>query len=182
MEIVMEENKINEAEEIKEEVNETVEADKKKKKSKTDDKLQKELEKLQSDYAELNDRYMRMLAEYDNFRRRSQKEREGIYSDAHADVIGQILPVLDNLERAACFSDGESVQKGVQMTLKSFTDIFAKLGVTEIETKTFNPEFHNAVMHIEDESYGEEEIVEVLQKGYMKGDKVIRYAMVKVAN
>lgn len=125
-----------------------------------------------------------MLAEYDNFRRRSAKEREGIYSDACADTIVNILPVLDNLERATAFSDSEKVAEGLSMILKSFTDIMAKMNVKEIESlgKKFDPNFHNAVMHIEDDKFGEEEIVEVLQKGYLLGDKVIRYAMVKVAN
>ncbi len=152
------------------------------KKKKSTKKLESELEKLTEQYAELNDRYVRMLAEYDNFRRRSQKERENTYADAYSDALSEMLPVIDNLERAAQYTDAEAVLKGVQMILKSTEDMFAKLGITEIEAKTFDPEFHNAVMHVEDESLGEGEIVEVLQKGYMKGDKVIRYAMVKVAN
>ncbi len=152
------------------------------KKKKSTKKLEAELEKLGEQYAELNDRYVRMLAEYDNFRRRSQKERENTYADAYGDAVSEMLPVIDNLERAAQYTDAEAVLKGVQMILKSTEDMFAKLGITEIEAKTFDPEYHNAVMHVEDESLGEGEIVEVLQKGYMKGDKVIRYAMVKVAN
>ena len=146
------------------------------------DKTVKELEKLKAELAENNDKYMRMLAEYDNFRRRSQKEREGIYADAYGDAIKEVLPVLDNLERAVQFSDAEAVLKGVKMTLKSLTDMLTKLGITEIEAVTFDPALHNAVMHVEDETKGEGEIVDVLQKGYKKGDKIIRYAMVKVAN
>lgn len=164
---------------------EDVEEKKKKKIKKLEaelDKSQRELEKAKAQYAEMNDKYVRMLAEYDNFRRRSLKEREGIYADAYGDAVKEVLPVLDNLERAAQYSDAEAVQKGVQMTLKSLTDMLAKLGITEIEAKTFDPSFHNAVMHVEDDALGEGEIVDVLQKGYMKGDKVIRYAMVKVAN
>ena len=130
------------------------------------------------------DKYMRMIAEYDNFRKRSIKERESCYADAHADAVKAVLPVLDNLERAAIYSDAEAVAKGLELTLKSFSETFSKLGICEIESlgKTFDPNVHNAVMHIEDDAYGENEIVEVLQKGYIKGDRVIRYAMVKVAN
>ena len=147
------------------------------------EKAQKEIEKAKSEYDELNDKYVRMLAEYDNFRRRSAKEREGVYADAYCDVIGEILPILDNLERAAQYTDdAEKVSKGVQMTLNAMTSTLEKLGIEEVPTETFDPNYHNAVMHVEDESLGEGAIVDVLQKGYKKGDKVIRYAMVKVAN
>ena len=128
------------------------------------------------------DKYMRMMAEYDNFRKRSAKEREGVYADAYADCIANILPILDNLERASKSDNLEAVKKGLEMTAKAFDDALSKMGISEIETKTFDPNLHNAVMHVEDEAYGESEIVEVFQKGYAKGDKVIRYAMVKVAN
>ena len=160
-----------------------------KKKTREEKKLEAEIEKLKAELeaknAELaaeNDKYMRMLAEYDNFRRRTAKERENIYADAYADAITEILPIIDNLERAAMYSDAESVGKGVQLTLKGLNSVFEKIGVSEIETETFDPNLHNAVMHVEDEAYGESAIVEVLQKGYRKGDKIIRYAMVKVAN
>ena len=147
------------------------------------EKAQKEIEKAKSEYDELNDKYVRMLAEYDNFRRRSAKEREGVYADAYCDVISEILPILDNLERAAQYTDdAEKVSKGVQMTLNSMTSTLEKLGIEEVPTETFDPNYHNAVMHVEDDSLGEGVIVDVLQKGYKKGDKVIRYAMVKVAN
>ena len=144
--------------------------------------LQKKLEKTQADYEECNDRYMRMMAEYDNFRKRSAKEKDGIYADAFADCIGNILPILDNLERASKSDNLDGVKKGLEMTAKAFEDAMQKMGVCEIETKTFDPNLHNAVMHVEDDTLGESEIVEVFQKGYCKGDKVIRYAMVKVAN
>ena len=161
-------------------------AEPKKKKCKSSDaelkKLQKELDTAKADIADMNDKYVRMLAEYDNFRRRSQKERETIYADAYIDAVSEILPIIDNLELATKYGDAEAVAKGVQMILKSSGDIFEKLGIKEIDSKTFDPNFHNAVMQVEDEAYGEGEIVEVLQKGYVKGDKVIRYAMVKVAN
>lgn len=146
--------------------------------------LRHQLEKAEERAAAAEDKYMRMIAEYDNFRKRSIKERESCYADAYADAVNAVLPVLDNLERAAVYSDAEAVAKGLELTLKSFSETFAKLGICEIESlgKTFDPNVHNAVMHIDDEAYGENEIVEVLQKGYIKGDRVIRYAMVKVAN
>ena len=142
----------------------------------------KQAEAAETKLKDEKDKYMRMIAEYDNFRKRTQKEKENTYADAYADAVNAILPVLDNLERAEKYDDPEAVKKGVSMTLKAATDTFAKLGITEVETKTFDPNLHNAVMHIEDDRFGEGEIVEVLQKGYRKGDKIIRYAMVKVAN
>lgn len=147
-------------------------------------KLEEELAAARKDAEELNEKYLRMLAEYDNFRKRSAKEREGIYADAYADALTSILPVLDNLERADACKESDALAKGLELTLKSFRDTLSKMGVEEIEAegKPFDPNFHNAVMHVEDESFGEGEIVEVLMKGYKKGDKVIRYAMVKVAN
>lgn len=144
--------------------------------------LKAENAKLQKQVAEASDKYLRMIAEYDNYRKRAQKERDGIYADAFSDVLVQILPIVDNLERAAQFSAQAEVAEGVQMTLKQCREVLEKLGVTEIETKTFDPNLHNAVMHIEDASYGESEIVEVFQKGYRRQDKILRYAMVKVAN
>ena len=145
--------------------------------------LRTELEAKEKELSEEKDKYLRLLAEYDNFRRRSQKEREGIYTDAVSDCLGEFLPLLDNLGRAAEASgDAEQVRVGLEMTKKSADALLEKMGVEEIETKVFDPNMHNAVMHIEDEAYGEGEIVDVFQKGYRKGDKIIRYAMVKVAN
>lgn len=150
--------------------------------------VKKALSEKDAVFAELNEMHLRLAAEYDNFRKRSAKEREGIYTDACADVLTQILPILDTLERAAQYSteaDAETpMGKGLALTLKSFSETLEKLGVTEIEAlgKTFDPNLHNAVMHVEDESAGEGEIVEVFMKGYAKGDKVLRYSMVKVAN
>ena len=144
--------------------------------------LQKQVEAAKAEAEAANDKYMRMMAEYDNFRKRSAKEKEGVYADAYSDCIAGILPILDNLERAAAFDQLEGLKKGLEMTAKAFGDALEKMGITEIETKTFDPNLHNAVMHIEDDNLGESEIVEVFQKGYCKGDKVIRYAMVKVAN
>ena len=146
----------------------------------------KKLEDAEAALAEEKDKYLRMLAEYDNFRRRTAKEKETIYGDATADTIKGLLPVVDTLERAAAAltpEDAESpLGKGITMTLKSATDALAKLGVEEVPTDVFNPDIHNAVMHIEDESLGEGAIVAVFQKGYRKGDHIIRYAMVQVAN
>ena len=146
--------------------------------------LQEELEKVKADLAASNDKYLRMLAEYDNYRKRSAKERETVYTDAVSDTIKNILPIGDNLARAAQFTDPESVAKGIAMMQKSFDEALGKLGITEIESQgvPFDPQVHNAVMHVEDEEHGEGEIVEVFQKGYRRGDRVIRCAMVKVAN
>ena len=144
--------------------------------------LKKQLEAAKAETAEANDKYLRMMAEYDNFRKRSAKEKDGVYADAYSDCIGNLLPVLDNLERASASDHLDGVKKGLEMTVKAFRDALEKMGVDEVETKTFDPNLHNAVMHVEDDSKGESEIVEVFQKGYRKGDKIIRYAMVKVAN
>lgn len=154
-------------------------ADKKKIKA-----LEEALAEAKQRVDELNEKYMRMLAEYDNFRKRSAKEKEGVYGDACTDVLTAILPVLDNLERAEACKDAEGLSKGLELTLKSFKETLERLGIQEIEAlgKTFDPNVHNAVFHVEDEAFGENEIVEVLMKGYAKGDKVVRYAMVKVAN
>ena len=150
-------------------------------------KAEAEIEKLNAQLAEEHDKYMRLYAEYDNFRRRSAKEREGIYADAYSDALVQILPIIDNLERAVQFSanDPESpMAKGIELTIKSCVEALNKMGVYEIEAlgKPFDPNFHNAVMHVDDDSFGENEIVEVFMKGYVKGDKVLRFSMVKVAN
>ena len=150
-------------------------------------KADAEIEKLNAALAEEQNKYMRLYAEYDNFRKRSAKEREGVYGEAYCDALSQILPVLDNLERAAQFSteDAESpMAKGLELVLKSFVETMNKMGVYEIEAlgKEFDPNLHNAVMHVEDDSVGENTVVEVFMKGYAKGDKVLRYSMVKVAN
>lgn len=181
------ENKNNEeiieeaAEETKEEKSGKSKSDKGNKKIK---ELEEKLEEANKRADDINEKYLRMLAEYDNFRKRSAKELEGRYGDAYTDALTAVLPVLDNLERAEGCADAEGLAKGLELTLKSFRDTLEKMGVKEIEAlgKTFDPNFHNAVFHVEDENYGEGEIVEVLMKGYTKGDKVIRYSMVKVAN
>jgi len=132
----------------------------------------------------LKDRLLRTTAEYENFRKRTIKEKEAIYKDSCAEIIKTILPVLDNLERAVnAEGDLENYKKGVEMTLRQFNDSFNKLEIEEIDTDVpFDPNFHEAVMHVDDENYGEKEIVEVFQKGYKKSDKIIRHSIVKVAN
>ena len=150
--------------------------------------LKKMLDEKNKEVSELNDKYLRLCAEYDNFRRRTAKEKESTYADACCDTLEQILPVLDNLERAAQYNTEDSAEtpmgKGLELTLKSFVETLSKLGVAEIEAlgKDFDPNVHNAVMHIEDENAGENTVVEVFMKGYAKGDKVLRHSMVKVAN
>ena len=173
-------------------VAENCEADKegkcdKKKSKKLDAKiaeLEKALEAKEKELAEQNDKYMRMMAEYDNFRKRSAKEKEGTYSDAYADALTSILPIIDNLERAVGVSEAEAVLKGLEMTLKGADEALKKMGVEAFgaESDAFDPNIHNAVMMVDDENHKEGEIVSVFQKGYKKGDKIIRYAMVTVAN
>ena len=133
---------------------------------------------------ELTDRYTRMMAEYDNFRKRAQKEREGIYSDAFADALKDILPIKDTLELAMNYADDSKLAEGVKMTLNKFDEALKRMGVEEFGAsgEAFDPTLHNAVMHIEDETLGESVIAEVFTKGCRKGDKIIRFAMVKVAN
>ena len=132
-----------------------------------------------------NDRYLRLLAEYDNYRKRSQKEKDNLYGEVKADTVTKFLPVYDNLCRAlAQTTEDEAYRKGVEMIMTQFEQTLEKLGVTKIESlgQTFDPNRHNAVMHVDDEAKGENEIVEVFQEGFLLGEKVIRFAMVKVAN
>ncbi len=148
-------------------------------------KLTDEKMKLASALAETEDKYRRMLAEYDNFRKRSARERDGIYSDAALTIVATMLPVLDNLERAlAVETQDEAFKKGVEMTAKQFYDCLEKLQVTEIpaQGEQFDPEKHNAVMHAEQEGVDDNTIVEVFQKGFSMNGKVVRHAMVKVVN
>ena len=147
-------------------------------------KLKDENKKLNNELEALKDRLLRVTAEYDNYRKRTIKEKEGIYNDSTADVLKEMIPVLDNLERAMTLDGNlEDFKKGIDMTIKSFKTSFEKLGVEEIDTtQGFDPNFHQAVMHIQDENFGTNEVAEVFQKGYKKADKIIRYTMVKVAN
>ena len=134
----------------------------------------------------VKDQFTRLTAEYDNYRKRTTKEKDGIYQDAKADAIKAFLAVYDNLERAAATEGDEESphKKGLLMIFQQVKDILAKLGVTEIEAKgqLFDPERMEAVMHIDDESFGENEVAQVFQAGFMLGDKVIRHAIVQVAN
>ena len=145
--------------------------------------LSEKLAAAEADAAEQKDKYLRTLAEYDNYRKRTVKEREGIYADAKADCVNNLLALFDNLERASAF-EGEQAAEGVKMILASVPDVLGKMNITAFGEagETFDPALHNAVMHVDDEQYGEGEILEVFQKGYRVGDKIIRYAMVKTAN
>lgn len=162
---------------------ETKEAQPKEKKAAPKKKKTNEFEKK---YNELNDTYLRMLAEYDNYRKRTQKEKDGMFLDGISKTVQTILPVIDNLDRAlmAETSDVE-FKNGVEMIKKQFITALETLGIKEIDClgKSFDPNLHNAIMHIDDEQYGENEVIEVFQKGYMyKEETIIRHAIVKVAN
>lgn len=146
---------------------------------------EKEIEKLNSQISEQNDKYLRLLAEYDNYRKRTDKEKAARYNDAYIDALTLILPLADNIDRAVTFAVDESdLAKGVLLLKKQLDDVLAKAGVEEIkaEGEQFDPELHNAVMHEEDETLGENTVKSVLQKGYKRGDKILRYSMVVVAN
>lgn len=142
-------------------------------------------ELLEEQVSQLNDRLLRTMAEYDNFRKRSQREKEAIYPQATAAAVAQFAPIIDTFERAlsAPCSDVE-FKKGVEMILQNFKDVLFRLGVEEFGAagEPFDPGMHNAVVHIEDESLEANTIVEVFQKGYRLGDRIVRHAMVKVAN
>lgn len=143
------------------------------------------MEGLAKQLAEEHDQYLRLAAEYDNYRKRTAKEKENAWTEAKAQTVSAFLPVYDNLERAlkqeTC---DEAYAKGVDMTMKGLQDVLTKLGVEVIPAlgETFDPNRHNAVMHVDDESVGENTVVEVFQQGFICGEKVIRFAMVKVAN
>ena len=149
------------------------------------DPLLSELESLKDQVAGQEDKYLRLAAEYDNYRKRTAKEKENAWTEAKAQTVSAFLPVYDNLERAlkqeTC---DEAYAKGVDMTMKGLQDVLTKLGVEVIPAlgETFDPNRHNAVMHVDDESVGENTVVEVFQQGFICGEKVIRFAMVKVAN
>jgi len=143
------------------------------------------IKKLENENAALKDRLARISAEYENYRKRTQKEKEGLYTDSIADVVKELLPVLDNLETSLQVEakDVDSLRKGVAMTLTQFNDALQKLNVEEIDTTIpFDPNFHDAVMHVDDPALGEKEIVQVFLKGYQRNEKIIRYSVVKVAN
>ena len=160
--------------------------DKKKKSAKQTeiDTLKAEIERLNAEAKEKDDKHLRLAAEYDNFRRRSREEKDALYDVAMADTVNEFLAVIDNLERAACYDDGDKVKEGLVMISNSVEATLSSLGIETVGKvgEVFDPNLHNAVMHIDDENYGEGEIVEVFQKGYRKGSKIIRFAMVKTAN
>lgn len=156
----------------------TEEKPKKVKKASETEKLKKELE-------ELNDRFLRTAAEFDNFKKRTEREKLTIAEYAKAQVMKNLLPILDNADRATEFEHGtEQFNKGIEMIVKQLGDLSSKLGLVEIGVvgEEFNPEIHEAIMHIEDETLGENVVSQVLQKGYKFGDTVVRPAMVQVAN
>ena len=139
----------------------------------------------QKQLSQQEDRFLRLAAEYDNYRKRTAKEKESLWAQAKADTAVAFLPVYDNLERALKQPTAdEAYKKGVEMTMNQLKEIFSKLGITEIPAlgESFDPNLHNAVMHVEDENLGENVVADVFQAGFMLGDKVIRFAMVKVAN
>ena len=147
-------------------------------------KLKEENDKLSKEVEAFKDRLLRVTAEYENFRKRTAKEKEGIYADACADVLKEVIPTIDNLERALAVDGSvEDLKKGIEMTIKGFQTSLEKLGVEEISVEEgFDPNMHQAVMHVQDENLDKNVVAEVFLKGYKKGDKVIRYSMVKVAN
>ncbi len=160
-----ENKKVEEQEEKKEEVSEK-------------DKIKQELE-------ETTDRYKRIMAEFDNYKKRSAKERDSLYHSLVADIVTSLLPTLDNLEKAVNVeTEDQNYKQGIEMVLKQFVEALKALGVEEIETvgNTFDPEYHEAVSSVQDESLGEKEIKEEFRKGYKIGNKVIRHSMVVVAN
>lgn len=171
--------------EVKEPVVETKEKPKSKNKTDKKTKLNEEIEKLKTDLQSETEKHLRVLAEYDNFRKRSQKEREAVYPTAMASAVSEFIPVADNFERALMAEcvDPE-YKKGMELTYKLLTDSFEKLGVTIYGEKgdAFDPNLHNAVMQVEDTEAETNTISEVFQKGYKLGDKVIRFAMVTVVN
>lgn len=144
-----------------------------------------QMEQLAKMVSDVSDKYLRLAAEYDNYRKRTTKEKENTYADAKADTVKEFLGVLDNLERGlAQFDEGDPHRQGMELICRQFLAVLEKLGVTRIEAQgqPFDPQKHDAVMHVEDENVGENTVVEVLQQGYQLGDKVLRFAMVKVAN
>ena len=169
---------------VEKEVNKTEKDESKKNESKEKKNKTKEVVPKQ-DYDELDDRYKRILAEFENFKKRSAKEREGLYNSILSDVIEVILPVVDNLENAAKVeTKDESYKQGVELVLKQFKDVLTSKGIEEIKAvgETFDPSLHEAVSSVQDDTKGEKEIVQEYRKGYKIGNRVIRHSMVVVAN
>ncbi len=177
-------NEVLENEEAPEEIKEeAAEPDAEEQKEPT---IEEKLEEAEKKARENYDKWLRQLAEFENFRKRSNAEKTGMYNNGVRDTVEKLLPVIDNFERAVNAAEDKenSMYKGIEMILKQFLEILTALGVEEIaaEGEPFDPNYHSAVMHIDDESCDENVIVEVFQKGYKHGDKVIRPSMVKVAN
>ena len=168
------------AEEVPAEHEETVEE----KKDDPSEELRGKIEELEAKLREQEDKYLRMAAEYENFRRRSREERAAAYDDAVSDTVSELLPIIDNLERAAAFDDGEKVKEGLVLTAKTVSGVLEKLKIETVGAPgdIFDPNLHNAVLHDEDPERAEGEITDVFQKGYKKGNKIIRFAMVKTVN
>ena len=144
-----------------------------------------ELEQAKAALAAQEDKYLRLAAEYDNYRKRTAKEKESLWTDVKADTAAAFLPVYDNLERAMNQATAdEAYKKGVEMTMNQLKEVFSKLGIEEIPAlrEQFDPNLHNAVMHIDNEELGENVISQVFQAGFRCGEKVIRFSMVQVAN
>ena len=154
-------------------------------KQEIDNKQEDEITKEKQELEDTTDRYKRIMAEFDNFKKRSLKEREGMYNSLIAQIVTSILPILDNLEKAVSVeTQDNNYKQGVEMVLKQFTETLLNLGVEQIKTigETFNPEYHEAVSSVQDDTLGEKQIKEEFRKGYKIGDKVIRHSMVVVAN
>ena len=160
--------------------------EKKEVKKETKTKKADKIEKLEKELEEKTNQMLRLAAEYDNFRKRSQREKDAIYGETKANFMAELLAVADNFERALANENGsaEDLRKGFEMIAKQFDDILAKNGAEKFGEKgeTFDPNIHNAVMHVEDETLGENVIADVFNKGYRLGDRIIRHAVVRVAN
>ncbi|MBR6535224.1 MAG: nucleotide exchange factor GrpE [Clostridia bacterium] len=164
--------------------------DKKKEKKETEAlkienrRLSEALERSNGDLADANDKYLRLFAEFDNYKKRTAQEQKTVYSSAYMDAVEALLPVFDNIERASAYASDENSKNGLQMIINNFREILGKMGIESYGEvgDEFNAEIHSAVMHEENEEFGENTVSLVLQRGYKKGDRVIRYAMVKVAN
>ena len=155
------------------------------KKAREMEAVKAKLDAAEKNAAQAKDQLLRMAAEYDNYRKRSQKEKDNLYTEIRSETVEKFLPVYDNLERAlAQETQDAAFKKGVEMTMNQLVSVMEKLGVESFGAAGdhFDPQLHNAVMHIEDESLGENVIAEVFQKGFKVGEKVVRFAMVKVAN
>ncbi len=180
------EQAVNETEAVEEEVKPEAEEPKQEEKPAKEPEAKAEKEPdLKTQLAAEKDKYLRLLAEYDNFRRRTQKEKENIYTDVRGETLKKFLPVYDSLWRALTqTAEDDPARKGLEMIMTQYENALTQLGVSLIEAvgQPFDANFHNAVMHVEDESVGENIVVEEFEKGFKIGDKVLRYSVVKVAN